>query len=143
MLAPRTPDNQRTDDPNRVVLETLERSQQLIRALENDILALVTEAHFRGSSWSEIARRLGRSKQCVHARYQSRMHANATHEALRQDLARAWRQARAMQLQGGANDEVDMLVAFLRERTPRTPKPGGDHDAGRGRGGVRPAGRHR
>lgn len=106
-------------DRIRVVLDVLQRLDGLARALEDDVLLLVVEAHNRGASWAEIADRLGRSKQTVHQRYQSRVHERRTEQLLLHDLAQAQRRARYACAQSPASDEAKRARAFLREQFGR------------------------
>jgi hypothetical protein len=71
------------------LLQILGRFARLRQIVDNDILSLVTEAHFRGASWADIARCLERSKQTVHQRYSTRVHAESTHQRLAEELAQA------------------------------------------------------
>ena len=102
-----------------VVLEALWRLDTLARALEDDVLLLVVEAHSRGASWAEIAERLGRSKQTVHQRYQARVHERRTEQLLLDDLAQAQRRARYTSAQSPASDEAKRARAFLRQQFGR------------------------
>lgn len=103
------------EDPSEVVLDALESLDEMIRSLHDDVLVLVAEAHFRGASWSEIAHRLGRSKQTIHERYYRHMHSRRTHDLLRRDLAEARRRARTVQLHTDDPGEVGAVAGFLRE----------------------------
>ncbi len=107
---------ERTD----VVLEVLRRLDGLARALDDDVLLLVTEAHHRGASWADIAYRLDRSKQTVHQRYQSRIHERRTEQLLEHDLAQAQRRARHTCTQSPASDEAKRARAFLRQQFGRS-----------------------
>lgn len=111
-----------------MVLEAIVATDQVMTGLERDVLALVSEANFRGASWAEIARRLDRTKQSVHQRYQGRIHSRQTRELLAVDTDAALR--RAVQLcQTGSGDEEDLVEAraFLRERRITTAGPPGGH----------------
>jgi hypothetical protein len=68
------------------VLEVLGRLAHMRQLVDDDILGLVTEAHFRGASWADIARRLDRTKQSVHQRYSQRVFARSTHLRLAAQL---------------------------------------------------------
>ncbi len=106
-------------DRIRVVLEVLQRLDGLARALDDDVLLLVVEAHNRGASWADIASRLGRSKQTVHQRYQARVHERRTEQMLLQDLAQAQRRARHACANSPASDEAKRARAFLRQQFGR------------------------
>lgn len=106
-------------DPTEQVLETLEEMDQLIRQIEIEMLLLVTEAHYRGNTWSKIAARLNRSKQSVHQRYQRQVYARRTHEALRADLACADQRAGELARCRLSPHHARELRSFLRERRGR------------------------
>lgn len=110
--------------PLLVVLDALHALAEAIDLMDQDLLALVAEAHHRGASWSQIARRLGRSKQSVHQRYQRRMHSTRTRELLRRDYVSAFEQARELCQRGKELEKVE-AAAFLRDRlTRRAPVKG-------------------
>jgi hypothetical protein len=119
-------------DPAQRVLETLHELDQLVRRIEAEVLLLVTEAHYRGATWGEIARRLDRTKQSVHQRYQRQVHARRTHEMLRADLGRADRWASELTRRRLSQVETRELWSFLRERGRWTghPPAAGKHPAG-------------
>jgi hypothetical protein len=71
------------------VLDVLGRMCWLRQIVEDDILGLVTEAHYKGIPWADIAHRLDRSKQGVHQRYSRLVHAKATHQRLAAELKEA------------------------------------------------------
>ena len=103
------------DDPLKVVLEAIADTGQVMRAVETEILVLVTEAYFRGASWAEIARPLDRTKQSVHQRYQSRVHAPRTQELLVDDLSDALGRARQLSVRDPVDEQVAESRALLRE----------------------------
>jgi Myb-like DNA-binding protein len=103
------------DDPMTVVLEAIAETGQVMRAVETDTLVLVTEAYLRGASWAEIARQLDRTKQSVHQRYQSRVHAPRTRELLRGDVSDALGRARLLSMRDSTDEEVAESRALLRE----------------------------
>jgi transposase-like protein len=104
-----------------MVLDVLERLDHMMRGTNEDVVLLVSEAYRRGASWTEIARRLGRSKQTVHQRYQPWVHAKGTEELLQSDLAQAERRARYICHHGTDRDEMVRARAFLRQRTHQWP----------------------
>jgi predicted ATPase len=117
------------DDPLNVVLDAIADTGQVLRAVETETLVLVTEAYFRGASWAEIARRLDRTKQSVHQRYQSRVHSRRTQELLLDDLTDAFRRARQLSRREPVDAEVvgaEVVVsrALLREWANRALPPG-------------------
>lgn len=101
-----------------LTLDVLGGLDSLLRAVEADALLLIAEAYRRGASWSQIAHRLGRSKQTVHERYQARVSARQTENTLLEDLAYAHRRARRIHELGGSPDDRARATAFLR-RHPR------------------------
>lgn len=104
-----------------VVLDVIERLERLVRGMDEDALLLVTEAYRRGASWTDIAHRLGRTKQTVHRRYQAHVHGRQTEELLRADLLEAQQRARQVVRHGTDGDEVLRAAAFLRN----CPRPDG------------------
>jgi hypothetical protein len=104
------------DDPLKVVLDAISDTGQVMRAVETEILVLVTEAYFRGASWAEIARQLDRTKQSVHQRFQSRVHAPRTQELLDGDLSDALGRARQLSRRDPVDEQVTESRALLRER---------------------------
>lgn len=114
------------DDPLLVVLHALHLTDRLLRIMEQDVLVLVTEAHHRGASWSDIAARLYRTKQSVHQRYQRLVYASRTRAALRDDCVEAARRAQVLCRQGDP-EEVRESTAFLRDRSPGPPATGWHH----------------
>lgn len=101
-----------------------------MKAVETETLVLVTEAYFRGASWADIGRRLDRTRQSVHQRYQARVHAPRTRELLVRDFTDALGRARELSRRGPVNEEAVESWAFLREWGPR-------HRAGSGQGDER------
>lgn len=71
------------------MLDILGRMCRLRQVLDDDILGLVTEAHYQGIAWADIARRLDRSKQSVHQRYARLVYAKTTHQRLAAELSQA------------------------------------------------------
>lgn len=106
-------------DPLRVVLDAIADIGEVMAAVETETLVLVTEAHFRGASWADIGRRLDRTRQSVHQRYQGRVHATRTRELLARDLTEALGRARELSRLGPVNQEAAESRAFLREWAPR------------------------
>lgn len=90
-----------------------------MRAVETETLVLVTEAYFRGASWADIGRRLDRTRQSVHQRYQARVHAPRTRELLVRDFTEVLGRARELSRRGSANEEAVESRAFLREWAAR------------------------
>lgn len=109
-------DDSEATDPNEVVLGVLEHLDRLMRSLEEDVVALVAEAYFRGASWSDIAHRLGRAKQTVHQRYQPQVHAEKTHKLLRRDLVEGYRHALELRMR---DDNASKLVSFVHNHAER------------------------
>jgi hypothetical protein len=105
-----------TKDRTTVVLDVLAGMDHAIRAINDDVLLLVAEAHSRGASWEDIAHRLGRSKQTVHQRFQAQIHTKRTRESLLADLARAEQRARHICHHSTDRDEIAIANAFLRQR---------------------------
>jgi transposase-like protein len=103
-------------DPLPVVLDTLTGVHQVAEAAETDLLVLVAEAYRRGASWADIARRLGRTKQSVHQRYQAQIHARRTRDLLATDLAEALAHARQRCCRDPADRDAVESRAFLRDR---------------------------
>jgi AraC-like DNA-binding protein len=101
-------------DRTKAALDALEQLHGLARAADDDLLLLVTEAHDRGASWADIARRLGRSKQTVHQRFQTRVHERRTTLLLLEDLAQAERHARFTSTHATAVEDAARARAFLR-----------------------------
>lgn len=97
-----------------VTLATLEEMALLADAAQTEILLLVAEAYLRGSSWNDVARRLGRSKQSAHQRYQARVHARQTRQILADDLTTAEQVATQTHLHGGDHAQVAESNRFLR-----------------------------
>jgi hypothetical protein len=89
-------------DTASTVQDALGRMTWLRQLVDDDILGLVTEAHYRLVSWNDIAYRLGRSKQSVHQRYYRRVYAAATHARLAADLREAVEYARQRHERGAA-----------------------------------------
>lgn len=110
-----------------VVLDAILTTRQVMAGLEKDELSLVSEAYFRGASWSDIALRLDRTKQSVHQRYQSRIHSRQTRELLAADAEAALRNAVEL-CRGDADEEgVAEARAFLRDQRVTTAgRPGAD-----------------
>ena len=89
-------------DTASTVLDALGRMSWLRQLVDDEILELVTEAHYRLVSWNDIAYRLGRSKQSVHQRYYRRVYTAATHARLEADLREATEYARRQREAGAA-----------------------------------------
>ncbi len=102
-------------DRTRTVLEMLQSFDEFARAIEEDILLLVVEAHNRGASWADIGKRLGRSKQSVYERFQGRIHDPRTRQFLLRDLDQAERRARYTFLHGPVGEERQRAQAFLHQ----------------------------
>lgn len=105
----------RAADRITVVLDVLESLNGMMRAMDEDVLLLVTEAYCRGASWAEIALRLGRTKQTVHQRYQARVRAKQTERLLLDDLAQAEQRARFICHHGASGEDISRARAFIRQ----------------------------
>lgn len=103
----------RSTDDTKTVLDAMERMDHLARGIGDDTLLLVTEAYRRGAPWSEIARRLGRTKQTVHRHFQAKVNARPTEELLRRDLLQARQRARHIAQHGTDRQEIIRAAAFI------------------------------
>jgi hypothetical protein len=111
------------EKPLELVLEAIADTGKLLRAIETETLVLVTEAYYRGASWADIARRLDRTKQSVHQRYQSRVHSRRTQELLLDDLTDALRRAHQLSRRDPVGAEAAVSRALLREWARRPLPP--------------------
>lgn len=98
-----------------VVLDAILTTREVMAGLEKDELSLVSEAYFRGASWSDIALRLDRSKQSVHQRYQSRIHSRQTRDLLAADAQAALRNAVELCRSDSGEEGTAEARAFLRD----------------------------